>query len=135
MLKSKEKLRILRFHILWKFNYRRKTCGAKRSRSFTASLGVERARKPSAYFFGTFFRTSEKSTYVLWFARHKLKHTNSEPSKNLSSFTPLFSEKKRTAKRRCNFHGRASKNGKVYSPRKQARFRAINASTKTQSKF
>ena len=63
-------------------------------KNLTASLGVERARKPSAYFFGTFFRTSEKSTYVSCFARHKLKHTNSEPSKNLSSFTPLFSEKK-----------------------------------------
>ena len=50
----------LRFHILWKFKYRRKTCGAKRSLSFTASPGVERARKPFVYFFGTFFVQAKK---------------------------------------------------------------------------
>ena len=42
------------------FLYRRKTCEAKRSRSFTASPGVERARKPSLYFFGTFFVQTKK---------------------------------------------------------------------------
>ena len=50
----------LRFHILRKFRYRRKTCGAKRSLSFTASPGVKRARKPSVYFFGTFFVQAKK---------------------------------------------------------------------------
>ena len=37
------------------------------------------------------------------------------------------------AKRRCNTRGRASKNNKFYLSRKHARFRAINASTKTQT--
>ena len=46
--------------MLWNFQYRRKTCGAKRSRSFTASPGVERARKPFVYFFGTFFVQAKK---------------------------------------------------------------------------
>ena len=32
----KKNCAFLRFHILWKFNYRRKTCEAKRSLSFTA---------------------------------------------------------------------------------------------------
>ena len=50
----------LRFHILRKFRYRRKTCEAKRSLSFTASPGVKRARKPSVYFFGTFFVQAKK---------------------------------------------------------------------------
>ena len=63
--KGKEKMRILRFHITWNFQYRRKTCGAKRSLSFTASPGVERVRTPSAYFFDTFFRTSEKSAAAM----------------------------------------------------------------------
>ena len=36
------------------------------------------------------------------------------------------------AKRRCNTRGRASKNNKFYLSRKHARFRAINASTKTR---
>ena len=63
-------------------------------------MGVERVRTPSAYFFGTFFRTSEKSA---------------------------------AAKRRCNTRERASENNKFNLTRKQARFSAINSSTKTQT--
>ena len=59
------------------FLYRRKTCGAKRSLSFTASPGVERVRTPSAYFFGTFFRTSEKSA-----AAKRRCNTRERASKN-----------------------------------------------------
>ena len=50
----------LRLMKLRNFQYRRKTCEAKRSLSFTASPGVKRARKPSVYFFGTFFVRAKK---------------------------------------------------------------------------
>ena len=40
----------------------------------------------------------------------------------------------RAAKRRCNIRGQERYKGKIYIPRNRVRFRAINSSTKTQSK-
>ena len=58
-LKSKEKLRFLAFDETAKF-----PVSPSNLKNLTASPGVERVRTPSAYFFGTFFRTSEKSARI-----------------------------------------------------------------------
>ena len=58
-LKSKEKPRFLAFPHTVKF-----PVSPSNLKNLTASPGVERVRTPSAYFFGTFFRTSEKSAAV-----------------------------------------------------------------------
>ena len=55
-LKSKEKPRFLAFPHTAKF-----PVSPSNLKNLTASPGVGRVRTPSAYFFGTFFRTSEKS--------------------------------------------------------------------------
>ena len=59
-LKSKEKTRFLAFPHTVKF-----PVSPSNLKNLTASPGVERVRTPSAYFFGTFFRTSEKSAVRL----------------------------------------------------------------------
>ena len=56
----KNKLRILRFRIVWKF-----PVSPSNLKNLTASPGVERARKPFVYFFGTFF-VQAKKVYVVF---------------------------------------------------------------------
>ena len=90
-LRSKDKLRILRFHTMWNFKYRRKTCGARRSLSFTASPGVKRARKPSVYFFGTFFVQAKKvrrRSAAAILANEQAKITNLILRENTPVFVP-----------------------------------------------
>ena len=76
-LKSKEKPRFLAFPHTVKF-----PVSPSNLKNLTASPGVERVRTPSAYFFGTFFRTSEKSAVrpPAILADEQVKKSNSFPA-------------------------------------------------------
>ena len=88
-------------------------------KNLTASPGVKRARKPSVYFFGTFFVQAKKV--------HIVPHPHGS-REGAHTLRVLFW----AAVSRFNFREQARENNKFYLSRKQARFRAINASTKTQ---
>ena len=89
-------------------------------KNLTASPGVKRARKPSVYFFGTFFVQAKKV--------HIVPHPHGS-REGAHTLRVLFW----AAVSRFNFREQARENNKFNFSRKQARFRAINASTKTQT--
>ena len=123
-LKSKEKPRFLAFPHTVKF-----PVSPSNLKNLTASPGVKRARKPSVYFFGTFFVQAKKV--------HTVPHTHGS-QEGAHTLRVLFwyffrTSEKSAAMCRSNFRGRASKNNKFNLPRKQARLRGINSTAQTQT--
>ena len=123
-LRRKIKCVFMRFRHTGNFRYRRQI-----SKNLTASPGVERARKPSVYFFGTFFVQAKKV--------HTVPHTHGsregEHTLHVLFWNFFRTSEKSAVMCRSNFRWRASKNNKFNLPRKHARFRAINSSTKTKT--
>ena len=82
-------------------------------KNLTASPGVERVRKPSGYFFGTFFVQAKKV--------HTVPHTHGsregEHTLHVLFWYFFRTSEKSAAVSRCNTHGRTSKNNKFYLPR------------------
>ena len=124
-LKSKEKLRILAFPHTVEIQV-----SPSNLKNLTASPGVERARKPSVYFFGTFFVQAKKVHIV------PHPHGSREGAHTLRVlFWHLFSyERKKCGKTACNTCGRVSKNNKFIFRKSFARLTALNSSSQTEIK-
>ena len=146
---------------LQNFQYRRKTCGAKRSLSFTASPGVERVRTPSVYFFGTFFVQAKKvrqcaaptfaikkskitnlsSAKTSPFSCHKIQHENSDikPKPNITKNqkfpknTDVLARSRQCGVNACYTRERAIINNRFILPRKHAHLCGINSTTQIQA--
>ena len=80
-------------------------------KNLTASPGVERARKPSGYFFGTFFVQAKKVHIV------PHPHGSREGAHTLRVLFWYFfrTSEKSAAVSRCNLRGRVSQNKKIYA--------------------